>query len=144
MSQALGLDLEPVRQLYETLYAEVRSRGRRANFYQDLLGLRRQDGLRLWTSFAICSGSHQAGGDIVRMPFNAQWFAKNKMRVHTVYMDEWIGQTQAEYSGLYDFLGVTSVPRDINEVQPQNIFHPEKRARRSAGKSAHPPDEEQQ
>lgn len=124
MSKALGLDIEPVRHLYETLYEQVRHKGRRANFYQDLLGLDREQGLRLWTSFAICSGMNQAGGDLVRMPFNAQWFAKNKMRVHTIYMDEWIGQTQAEFSGLYDFLGITTVPRDIDEVKPQSIFHP--------------------
>merc|ERR1719456_1331030 len=101
MSQALGLDIEPVRHLYETLYEEVR-----------------QKGLRLWTSFAICSGMREAGGDIVRMPFNAQFFAQSKLRVHTIYMDDWIGRTQAEFSGLYDFLGITSVPRDIDEVKP--------------------------
>jgi hypothetical protein len=129
MSQTLGLDIEPVRHLYETLSEQVRHFGRRANFYEDLRGLDRKEGLRLWTSFAICSGMHQAGGDMVRMPFNAQWFAKNKMRVHTIYMDEWIGQTQAEFSGLYDFLGITSLPRNISEVQPQNIFHPEGRVK---------------
>jgi hypothetical protein len=125
MSQALGLDIEPVRHLYETLYEKFARRSPRApNFYQDLKGLDRVDGLRLWTSFAICSDMEQAGGDLVRMPFNAQWLAKNKMGVHTIYMDDWIGHTQAEFSGLYDFLGITSLPRDINKVKPQNIFHP--------------------
>jgi hypothetical protein len=124
MSEALGLDIEPVRRLYATLYEQVRHRGHQANFYQDIRGLGREQGLRLWTSFAICSGTQQAGGDILRMAYNAQWFERNKLRVHTIYMDEWMGQTQTEFSGLYDFLGIRSLPRDINEVQPQNIFHP--------------------
>jgi hypothetical protein len=128
MAQALNVDIGPVRRLYHELYGSVPS------FYRTLKRLNTSQGLRLWTAFSIACDERNAGGDLLRMQYNAEWLEKDAhLSVRTVFMDDWIKSTQAEFSGLHSFLGgshIRTIPDDIHaiddthEVKAADVFFP--------------------
>ena len=98
MAKSLSLSLLPVQKLCERL-----SNGSTV-YYDRLKELPAHDALRLEAARFLISGGVHAGGDLVRMSFNACWLSRSSTNVLTVFMDDWKQDMQREAARIHHLI----------------------------------------